>query len=163
MATKIRDRFEIPDSRANEITEKVTLTANGMFLYAKVVLDNLYDQASVADLNDELSKDNFLRQLNAAYDRVAARVLDRSGSKSKTARAILEWLVCSPRPLRWREIQSSFCINLEKQNCDIDRRRVDSCKELCRSLVELNRCEYLKQAASEHEAIVGLVHNTARR
>lgn len=31
MAAKIRDQFEIPDSRANEITEKVTLTANGTF------------------------------------------------------------------------------------------------------------------------------------
>jgi len=39
-----------------------------MFLYAKVVLDNLMDQGSEAELADELKSENFPVELNAAYD-----------------------------------------------------------------------------------------------
>ncbi|KAK0726533.1 hypothetical protein B0T21DRAFT_293535 [Apiosordaria backusii] len=161
MAMKIKSRFHITQSRATEIAQKVSITANGMFLYAKVVLANLFDQESVADLNDELSQEKFPKELDAAYGRVVARILDRPRpQRSKTAATILGWLVCSPRALRWREIQSRFCINAEKQTCDFDRRRLDGCKVLCGSLVELDPCEYQKD--SESEDMISLVHNTAR-
>ena len=39
-----------------------------MFLYAKVVLDNLISQESPADLDDELTQDHFPRGLNAACE-----------------------------------------------------------------------------------------------
>ena len=39
-----------------------------MFLYAKVVLDNLMDQGSEAELADELKAENFPDGLDAAYD-----------------------------------------------------------------------------------------------
>ncbi|KAK4229190.1 ankyrin repeat-containing domain protein [Podospora fimiseda] len=95
-----------------------------MFLYAKVVLKNLLSKDSVAELKEELSKENFPAGLEAAYERVVVRVLDRPPlPRKRTARTILGWLICSPRPLRWREIQSRFCINPEKEVCDYDNRR----------------------------------------
>jgi len=39
----------------------------GMFLYAKVVLDNLMHQGSEAELADELKTENFPDELNSAY------------------------------------------------------------------------------------------------
>jgi hypothetical protein len=39
-----------------------------MFLYAKLVLDNLMDQGSKAELADELKTGNFPDGLDAAYD-----------------------------------------------------------------------------------------------
>ena len=38
-----------------------------MFLYAKVVLDNLLSQDSPADFKEEMSTDNFPDGLDAAY------------------------------------------------------------------------------------------------
>ena len=38
-----------------------------MFLYAKVVLDNLMDQGSEAELAEELEIENFPEELNSAY------------------------------------------------------------------------------------------------
>lgn len=38
-----------------------------MFLYAKVVLDNLMHQGSEAELADELKTENFPDELNSAY------------------------------------------------------------------------------------------------
>lgn len=39
-----------------------------MFLYAKVVLDNLMEQVSYEDLKDELKSENFPDGLERAYD-----------------------------------------------------------------------------------------------
>jgi hypothetical protein len=38
-----------------------------MFLYAKVVLDNLFSQGSPAELENELAKENFPEELDTAY------------------------------------------------------------------------------------------------
>jgi hypothetical protein len=38
-----------------------------MFLYAKVVLDNLMEQGSEAELEDELTTENFPDGLDSAY------------------------------------------------------------------------------------------------
>ena len=133
-----------------------------MFLYAKLVLENLLSQDSLAELKDELSQEHFPEGLDAAYERLVVRVLDRPpSSRRKTASTILGWLVCSPRPLRWREIQSKFCIDPEKGVCNLDNRRLDNCKVICGSLVELSPCELFKDLVTEDR--VSLVHETARR
>ena len=133
-----------------------------MFLYAKLVLENLLSQDSLAELKDELSQEHFPEGLDAAYERLVVRVLDRPPPpRRKTASTILGWLVCSPRPLRWREIQSKFCIDPEKGVCNFDNRRLDNCKVICGSLVELSPCELFKDLVTEDR--VSLVHETARR
>lgn len=150
-----------------------------MFLYAKVVLDNLMDQSSEAEVEGELDTENFPDGLDSAYgplhisligtprlkerdryERVVVRVLERpSRPKREAAARILAWITCAARPLRWRELQSRFCINFEQSSCDFKKRRVDSCKVLCGSLVEAEHC--VLGTASEAEIVVSLVHDTA--
>ena len=68
-------------------------------------------------------------------------------------------MTCAARPLHWREIQSLFCIDPERGECIPGRRRVDSCKALCSSLVEEDLPD---EAEGEvREPVVRLVHNTA--
>ncbi|KAK4163147.1 hypothetical protein QBC43DRAFT_379444 [Cladorrhinum sp. PSN259] len=161
MTAEVKARFSLDRSMESWIAHKVATTAKGMFLYAKVVLNNLLSQDSVAELKDELSGEHFPEGLNAAYERVVVRILDRPPiSRRKTAETILGWLVCSPRALRWREIQSRFCIDSEKEICNYENLRVDNGKVLCGSLVELNPCEYYKDLTSE--AVISIVHETAR-
>lgn len=82
-----------------------------MFMYAKVVLENLYNQTSVEELEDELQK-GYPNGLNEAYDRIADRVLERAPERRKEAASrILILVTCAARPLRWREIQCFFCID----------------------------------------------------
>ncbi|KAK4183033.1 hypothetical protein QBC35DRAFT_526351 [Podospora australis] len=161
-AAEIRKRFNLDHTKEREIAEKVGIRAKGMFLYAKVVLHHLRDQESLADLKQELSQDNFPENLEAAYERVVVRILNQPNKyRQKTATTILGWLICSPRPLRWREIQSIFCINTETAACDIERKRVDNVKIPCGSLVELRSCEDFGHMAAE--SMIDLVHSRARR
>ncbi|KAK3687178.1 hypothetical protein B0T22DRAFT_438844 [Podospora appendiculata] len=163
-AAEIRSRFDLDVSEEEDIIKRVTDTAKGMFMYARVVLDNLESQPSQADVEDELSSDKFPKDLNQAYERVAIRVL---GNKDKpklptqqSAAIILGWVFSAARPLRWREIQARFCINVDSESCNFRRRRVDSCKALCGSLVEVEDCEMFGTIAAEQ--VVHLVHETAR-
>ncbi|KAK7429027.1 hypothetical protein QQZ08_004434 [Neonectria magnoliae] len=158
----IREDFSLDSAQEADIIERVVSTSKGMFLYAKVVLDNLISQESTADLDDELTQDHFPRGLDAAYERVVIRVLDRpSPSRKKSALMVLGWLICSARPLRWREIQSKFCIDPEKATCNFRNRRVHGCKAICGSLVEVEPCEYHGDSVTEQT--ISLVHNTAGR
>ena len=72
-----------------------------------------------------------------SYSRVIQNILDHE-SRSGHALELLGWLICVQRPLKWREIQGAFSIDLDSLSVDWERRklRVDS-KELCGSLVEL--------------------------
>lgn len=96
------------------------------------------------------------------YQRVVARVLDRPPPRKRdAAEKILRWIVCAARPLYWREIQAFFCINPEDGTCDTKRLRVDPCKAICGSLVEVEPCSLEPKAESETR--LKLVHATAGR
>jgi hypothetical protein len=97
-----------------------------------------------------------------SYERIIQRVLEKSKpSRQKTVKKILGWIICSQRPLRWREIQSRFCIDAEKGTCNPKRRRLDSCKDICSSLVDVTICDMFGGLQSEQ--IIQMVHETAGR
>ncbi|KAK6343601.1 hypothetical protein TWF730_011192 [Orbilia blumenaviensis] len=159
-ALNIQARFKLGPDEYSDIICKVAEFANGMFLYVKVVLDNLLEQRSVAKFRKELNQENFPKGLNQAYERVALRIFDEAHeSKSSAAVNILGWIVTSGRPLRWREIQARFCIDPEDAICDPEERLEDSCKILCSSLVDFEPCCDHKD--TESEQVVSIVHPTA--
>ncbi|KAI1325418.1 hypothetical protein F5Y16DRAFT_422846 [Xylariaceae sp. FL0255] len=150
--------------RALEMGERFELQwaeEQSMFLYAKVVMDNLMAQGSAAELELELEA-KFPNGLEEAYERVAYRVLDnpaRPQGKRDATTKVLHWVTCAAQPLKWNEIQCMFCIDPYTGTCNTKNRRVDSCKSLCGSFVEADEDDpKLPQAA-----VVNLVHETARR
>lgn len=95
-----------------------------------------------------------------SYERVVKRVLiNPIGPQRLAAEQILGWIVSAERPLRWREIQSRFCIDPEAGTANIDRKPIKSCKCLCGSLVEVGMTETLGDPDSEGE--VEMVHPSA--
>jgi hypothetical protein len=75
------------------------------------------------------------------------------------AEQILGCVVSAKRPLRWREIQSRFCIDPEAGIANIEQKSVKSCKYLCGSLVEVGMMEAMSDPQSECE--VEMVHSSA--
>ncbi|KAM5350993.1 hypothetical protein ACJ41O_003716 [Fusarium nematophilum] len=131
-----------------------------MFLYAKVVLSNFLSMDSVEEFEDEMETDKFPDNLDKAYERIIQRVLEHSStSRQKTVKKMLGWIICSKRPLRWREIQSRFCVDVDKATCSAKRRRLDSCKDIGSSLVDVTECDLFMSVQSEQ--IVHMVHETA--
>lgn len=142
-------------------TQIMAKTAAGMFMYAKVVLENFLSQTSIYELEQEVERE-YPSGLDEAYDRVAERVLEKtSDSRKRAALQILSMICCAARPLKWREIQCYFCIDALKGSCDPRRRKVSEPKDLCGSFVESEDCTSFPNMPSEAQLV--MVHNTARR
>lgn len=67
-AVRIQERFnQMPDPAREHIVKLVCDGADGMFLFAKLVLENLYDQENLENVYKELHPDTFPRGFDQAY------------------------------------------------------------------------------------------------
>ncbi|KAI8951873.1 WD40 repeat-like protein [Xylaria longipes] len=157
---RIREKFNISPVMEEDIILRVTNGAQGMFLYARVVLENLWNQTRLSRLRQEIEPGTFPQGIEKAYERVAVRIFEMSSmAEREDARRILGWIICARRLLRWREIQSLFCIDPVKGDVDYEERRLRvTCKELCGSLVDVHHATN----KTSPEDIVKIVHETAR-
>ncbi|KAI1196743.1 hypothetical protein F5X97DRAFT_202231 [Nemania serpens] len=159
-SAEIRQKFRISSEVERDLVNRVTSSAKGMFLYAKIVLSHLLSQVSMGHFKQELAVKNFPRGLNEAYERVAIRAFDNPIEPERdAAQTILGLVICAERPLMWKEIQSRFCINIDTATANADYQMLHSCKYLCGSLVEV---EHSQISESEHDDVVELVHHTAK-
>ncbi|EXM19798.1 hypothetical protein FOTG_12241 [Fusarium oxysporum f. sp. vasinfectum 25433] len=159
---EIHARFPLTQQEEETLVSKISSASQGMFLYARVVLNHLAEMDSIQEFEDELEEDTFPEDLDRAYDRIAQRIMKKQGSsRHKTVKKILGWVICATRPLRWREIQSRFCIDADKEICNIKNLRRDSCKSICSSLVDVTNCDMFPNIESEQ--FVSMVHETATK
>ncbi|KAI5861652.1 hypothetical protein GGS23DRAFT_576006 [Durotheca rogersii] len=122
---KIREKFDISLEMENDIIQRVTNEAQGMFLYARVVLENLLNQTQLYRLRQEMEPGTFPQGIDKAYERVAVRIFQQSSeAEQEDAKRMLGWITCARRLLRWREIQSLFCIDPVEGVVDYEGRRL---------------------------------------
>lgn len=121
-----------------------------MFLYAKLVMENLSCQVSRAALRKEVER--IPPNLDQVYGRIKYRILDESSPPDRqVAKTLLSWLLCAKRPLKWHEVQGAMSLDLDDDSFDADRRLVRDIKHFCGSLVEVRQ-----------GGAIGFVHLTAR-
>ncbi|OJD34180.1 zinc finger protein [Diplodia corticola] len=135
---EIGTTFRLQPEDIRGLAALVCEKADGMFLYAKLVMENLSNQVSRAMLKKEMGK--IPPTLNEIYDRILHRLLHESSSPDQQiTKTLLSWLLCAKRPLKWHEIQGSMCLDLDDGSFDPDRRLVRDIKHFCGSLVELRQ------------------------
>ncbi|TKW56360.1 hypothetical protein CTA1_7211 [Colletotrichum tanaceti] len=157
---KLRKKFPMTKELETDILSLVSTRAEGMFLYARVVLEYLLRQVSVAKLKKAIKPDVFPTKLESAYERITAGIYESEHeSERETAQRIIALVVTAKRDLKWREIQSFFCIDSSSGTVDPDERLQVNAKDLCGSLVDVHPAT---GQASEHEHAVRIVHDTAR-
>ncbi|KAK8015049.1 hypothetical protein PG990_008345 [Apiospora arundinis] len=146
------DEIQVETGIPDELKDKVALTVEEA-ADAKLIVENLMQQACVEDVEDELAEDVLPRELRQAYSRITRRIFDDASSLAQeSSMFILRWLVTAKRPIRWHEIQAAKAINIEKQKVDLERRKFQKgTKDLCGPLVEIRE-----------DGTVELVHLTAR-
>jgi hypothetical protein len=93
------------------------------------------------------------------YARVVSTILDHGTDRQKQITLkILNWVACAKRPLKWREIQATFFIDLEAATSSYENGRLrKEVKWYCSSLIDLKKSSDLG-----HEFNVEFVHETAR-
>ncbi|CAN9394852.1 unnamed protein product [Alternaria alternata] len=154
---KIASKFPPFSEDMKEYLQNLTVVnAKGMFLYAKLVLLDLYASTTLAELKDNIKTENFPLELADAYERILRRIKTTSGRGWPKAKKLLGWfvvpgtnvcgskandywvfrLVCAKRRLTWKEMQVALSIDSERQAIDYENQRVrDHIYVTCGSLV----------------------------
>ncbi|KAL4905333.1 hypothetical protein BDW74DRAFT_152447 [Aspergillus multicolor] len=146
-------KFDFSDAVINDVVDRVCIKADGMFLFAKLVMSNLSKQPNRGRFRTEISKTRLPNELDEAYTRIMERLkLDLSPEQFEYTHLLLGWLVCSKRPLKWTEIQLASSIDMisESAELDADLEIKDDPQELCGSLVHIlkgNRIELVHSTA----------------
>jgi hypothetical protein len=124
-----------------------------MFLFSRLVLDNLIDQPDKASFSSEIRSDIFPKDLRTAYvydpptssfasdtfryERIVENIKSRAnGVKWRKAVQLLGWMACARRPMRWHEIQAAASIDPGEESLQYDLRKFrDQAQELCGALI----------------------------
>ncbi|KAL8950879.1 MAG: hypothetical protein Q9222_003113 [Ikaeria aurantiellina] len=155
---KLRDEFGLDAQTEAQIAKRVTTAASSMFLFAKLVMENLLNQVTQSDVLQQLEPDSFPVDLEAAYERICETAF-KDGPQKKAVIKIIGWTVCTSRKLRWREVQAAFYVVPGQNHSDYNGRKLrKTCKQLCGSLVDLST----QPNDPPNEAILEIVHHTAR-
>ncbi|KAK2782046.1 hypothetical protein FQN53_000222 [Emmonsiellopsis sp. PD_33] len=160
MLDRVRSKFKIDSVKSARIMSQVLSSSKGMFLYAKLVMENLLSQYTLRDFMAEIQPGVFPQGLEAAYERIVLAVFKSPPERQRQiASKILGSVICVERPLRWREIQATFFIDPEHNSASYEEDRLlENCKLFCSSLVDVNTIPDKPYT----EALVVLVHDTAR-
>jgi len=160
-----------------------------MFLFAKLVMENLHEQQCLEhvqiELYKELPKDleeayvlqqfsNYTQLLSdltvsSRYKRILKRIerkyrwADNQLSWNLT-RKLLGWLICAKRPFRWSEIQSAICLDPHNKSFNRYRALKENITTLCGSLVQIldgDRIELIHTSAKTLGSTAAFFHETA--
>ncbi|KAL3466522.1 hypothetical protein BJX64DRAFT_284458 [Aspergillus heterothallicus] len=149
-------KFEFPEEELNEVLEKICIRADGMFLFARLVMSNLARQPNRRNFHNEISDKTLPTELHDAYTRIMKRLEGELKEKFAYTKLLLGWLVCSKRPLKWTEIKLAFSIDMStsaiRNDLDMGLKLRDDAHELCGSLVQVlkgNRVELVHSTAKE--------------
>ncbi|ORY16158.1 C2H2 domain-containing protein [Clohesyomyces aquaticus] len=152
LTTQIAQKHGLDGDQVDYLRDLTISRAQGMFLYAKLVMPNLLKQPTREQLLDEIQLTRFPNGLEEAYERIVSQIKKSSSREEWTvAKKLLGWMVCAKRPLTWKEMQVALSIDFESQTIEYDDRRLRvHIQDICGSLVQLTGDR------------VHLVHSTAK-
>ncbi|KAF8477492.1 hypothetical protein BDZ91DRAFT_844127 [Kalaharituber pfeilii] len=97
------------DEICNEIEHALLSRANGMFLWAKCQLDELFEQPSIADIRVALQ--SLPSDIDATYRCSLDRILKQTPAMRTLAAWALTWVIAARRPLSLAEFAQAVATN----------------------------------------------------
>lgn len=166
---RLQEKFQdfLTEDLRVKIQDRVVNLADGMFLFAFLVMRNLGEQDNVEGLKQELDPKTFPKDLDSAYERTLERIMERaSPGQGDVILTILKLMTCCWRPLKWHEIQAAISIvtDDESEKLDPDRCLTGQAQDLLGSLVlsgpaEGGRVEFVHKTAEDYMARSSKVTN----
>ncbi|KAH9427154.1 hypothetical protein MCOR02_012447 [Pyricularia oryzae] len=125
-----------------------------MFIFARCVFEELYNQPSGQAVLDEWREDRFPKDLEDLYERILLRIIGTGTANQQDAsKKLLSWIAVARRPLEWYEIQASYSINLDDETINTEEGRLrGTAKDHCASFVDVRA-----------DQTVSFVHGTVKR
>ncbi|KAI1740272.1 hypothetical protein F4680DRAFT_448032 [Xylaria scruposa] len=142
------------DRTRREIMRTFTEKSQGMFLWAKIMMDGLLKLKFENDILEYVR--NLPRGIKGAYDKIYHEIQDREGSASKIANRAFQFLMCSWRPLNPEILTGLIAWDLKMPDWDANRCpiSIDYILDVCRNLVvvnpESNICRFAHLSVQEY-------------
>lgn len=91
------------------LLSRLSSDADGLFLWASLAVEQLKGAVSPSDISAMVS--SVPEKLGMVYDRALRSIMEAGPpSRVRLVRALLSRVLCSPRPLTWRELQHSLSV-----------------------------------------------------
>ncbi|KLU89997.1 hypothetical protein MAPG_08964 [Magnaporthiopsis poae ATCC 64411] len=123
------DSLPVEPERRAELVEKLVSRSDGAFLWADLALDELGKVFDEDEINEAL--DQVPLKMESLYTRILED-MENNRRHIKLMTALLEWAVCSTRPLRVDELQACLSLQLGSRVLNIERIIDELCPQLLR-------------------------------
>ncbi|KAK4164005.1 hypothetical protein QBC43DRAFT_300695 [Cladorrhinum sp. PSN259] len=129
------------EERSKWIHMKLVEGANGMFLWAKLMLQVIREQVRADDLETVLEK--LPDGLPAVYSRILAKIATLPAPRARAAASTLQWAYAATRPLTLPELEAALAVKPASATSQRDERHgVINIRQLitdyCGSLLEIH-------------------------
>ncbi|CAL8584152.1 hypothetical protein XPA_009757 [Xanthoria parietina] len=147
LKSHVRDRASL----LQDICDKVTTKADGMFLAAKLHVDSLSTKTSIKKLKSAL--ENLSTDLNVLYDEAILRIEEQNSDYRILAEKALRWVAYTYRPLKVEALREALAIELDDLDFDVEaKQEIGLILDVCAGLL----------ICDEENEMVRLVHYTAQ-
>ncbi|XXH03322.1 hypothetical protein Hte_009720 [Hypoxylon texense] len=106
----------------------------GMFLYARLILENIEALQDVDQIREELRV--LPESLDEIYERILGRIVKLPAAAQKSAKRILSWVACSPQPITRQEMELALLIEPNTETIPRVRAKLNTL-QLCGPLIEI--------------------------
>ncbi|KAF5700224.1 nacht domain-containing protein [Fusarium mundagurra] len=127
-------------SEVQQLLKPLASKADGMFLYARIVLEDVEMLQDLDSIRDQLSV--LPEGLDEAYERILQRITKYPSAAQKQCKKILSWIACSPVQITRHEMEQALIIQTDKRSVPQVRSTLNTLR-LCGPLVEVED-EHLK-------------------
>ncbi|KFA81095.1 hypothetical protein S40288_00970 [Stachybotrys chartarum IBT 40288] len=135
----LQSKFDLNESDAQCAWHLVCIHSQGMFLYARLVMDDLLRRTTAKSVTDQLDSRRFPETLEKAYATIINRLRENDYAWT-TAKKIFSWLVCAKRPLKWHELQAIMSMDVDMHG-DVklhpNERSSSDVREVCGSVIHV--------------------------
>ncbi|PNP80169.1 hypothetical protein FNYG_06492 [Fusarium nygamai] len=127
-------------SEVRQLLSPLASKADGMFLYARIVLEDVEMLQDLDSIRDQLSA--LPEGLDEAYERILQRMTKHPSAAQRQCKKILSWVACSPVQITRHEMEQALIIQADQRRVPPVRSNLNTLP-LCGPLVEVED-EYLK-------------------
>ncbi|KAM0267836.1 hypothetical protein ACHAPA_005433 [Fusarium lateritium] len=149
MDKKLR-QLDLEHSEIKEIQDAIVIKADGMFLYARLVMD--YLASNIFFSGDEIknSVKQLPQKLSDFYQRILTQILIQLDARSvDRIKCVFGWIAFAKRPLRKLELLSA--ITFSAGDPSVSRLAPQFLLEICGTLIE-----------ERHDATFAFIHNSVK-
>ncbi|KAK2007912.1 WD40 repeat-like protein [Colletotrichum eremochloae] len=134
---ELQTRMNFKESELKELKLQLASKADGMFLWARLVLNYLMNNLFVRKSQVMDVVNTLPRELSEFYGQILVQIISHFGQLSVSLlQSIMGWIAFAKRPLRKAELRSALSFSAEDENVNIEELAPTYLFDMCTPLIE---------------------------